>query len=144
MINEQLTLDDIIAKTLDALEGAGLKNTTLWSYSRHYASLRIFFRQHECRGYDLSLIEAFLAENEERYRMQIPPPQSHLHGKTEPACRSNRATFTEGEPLSMERCYTASQPRREFSTALAARSAGVACGKLPAGSQTSRQRTTSR
>ena len=27
MINEQLTLDDIIARTLDALEGAGLKNT---------------------------------------------------------------------------------------------------------------------
>ena len=66
MINEQLTLDDIIAKTLDTLEGAGLKNTTLWSYSRHYASLRIFFRQHESRGYDLSLIEAFLAENEKR------------------------------------------------------------------------------
>ena len=34
MINEQLTLDDIIAKTFDALEGAGLKNTILWTYSQ--------------------------------------------------------------------------------------------------------------
>ncbi len=33
MINEQLTLDDIIAKTLDALEGVCLKNTTLWTYT---------------------------------------------------------------------------------------------------------------
>ena len=33
MINEQLTLDDIIAKTLNALEGAGLKNITLLTYS---------------------------------------------------------------------------------------------------------------
>lgn len=81
MINEQLTLDDIIAKTLDALEGAGLKNTTLWSYSRHYASLRIFFRQHECRGYDLSLIEAFLAENEERYRNGEIAHYYHTHLK---------------------------------------------------------------
>ena len=81
MINEQLTLDDIIAKTLDALEGAGLKNTTLWSYSRHYASLRIFFRQHECRGYDLSLIEAFLAENEKRYRNGEIAHYYHTHLK---------------------------------------------------------------
>lgn len=81
MINEQLTLDDIIAKTLDALEGAGLKNTTLWSYSRHYASLRIFFRQHECRSYDLSLIEAFLAENEERYRNGEIAHYYHTHLK---------------------------------------------------------------
>ena len=81
MINEQLTLDDIIAKTLDVLEGAGLKNTTLWSYSRHYASLRIFFRQHECRGYDLSLIEAFLAENEKRYRNGEIAHYYHTHLK---------------------------------------------------------------
>lgn len=47
MINEQLTLDDIIAKTLDALEGAGLKNTTLWTYSHNYSTLRAFFKQHE-------------------------------------------------------------------------------------------------
>lgn len=33
MINEQLMFDDIIAKTLDALEGAGLKNITLLTYS---------------------------------------------------------------------------------------------------------------
>lgn len=68
MINEQLTLDDIIAKTLDALEGAGLKNTTLWTYSHNYSTLRAFFKQHECRIYDLTLIEAFLAEYEKRYR----------------------------------------------------------------------------
>lgn len=81
MINEQLTLDDIITKTLDALEGAGLKNTTLWSYSSHYSSLRIFFRQHESRGYDLSLIEAFLAENEERYRNGEIAHYYHTHLK---------------------------------------------------------------
>ena len=68
MINEQLTLDDIIAKTLDAFEGAGLKNTTLWTYSHNYSTLRAFFKQHECRIYDLTLIEAFLAEYEKRYR----------------------------------------------------------------------------
>lgn len=68
MINEQLTLDDIIAKTFDALEGAGLKNTILWTYSHNYSTLRAFFKQHECRIYDLTLIEAFLAEYEKRYR----------------------------------------------------------------------------
>ena len=100
MINEQLTLDDIIAKTLDALEGAGLKNTTLWSYSRHYASLRIFFRQHECRGYDLSLIEAFLAENEERWLCSEFSVNAYPHGKTVHILRSSvPEAITEPPPL---------------------------------------------
>ncbi len=37
----QLSIDDITAKTMDALIGAGLTHQTVWGdYSRHYLQLR--------------------------------------------------------------------------------------------------------
>ena len=40
MANEKLTLENIIARTMDALIGAGLQYQSVWGqYNRHYTQL---------------------------------------------------------------------------------------------------------
>lgn len=65
---ENLTLDDIIARTLDALIGAGFQYQTVWGqYIRHYTQLSKYCRKHGVNGYDFAAIEAFTKMKEAQY-----------------------------------------------------------------------------
>lgn len=68
MKTEKLSIDDVIAQTMDALIGAGLKHQSVWGYySRHYLQLSSYCREHGVHGYDLTAIEAYLKEKEAQY-----------------------------------------------------------------------------
>lgn len=71
MANEKLTLDDIIARTMDALIGAGLQYQSVWGqYNRHYTQLSKYCREHGVDGYDLAAIEAFTKMKEDQYHRE--------------------------------------------------------------------------
>ncbi len=69
MTNGKQTLDDVIARTMDALVGAGLQYSSVWGqYDRYYNQLRKYCREHDVEGYDITTIEAFMKMREEQYR----------------------------------------------------------------------------
>lgn len=68
MKNKKTSLDDIIARTMDALMDAGLKCQYVWGiYNRHYTQLSKYCRGQGIDGYDLSAIEAFMKVKEDQY-----------------------------------------------------------------------------
>lgn len=68
MQTEKITIDDVIARTIDALLGAGLKCQTVWGqYNRDYVQLSKYFREKGSEEYDLDTIEEYLKLKESQY-----------------------------------------------------------------------------
>lgn len=64
----RLTVDDVIAQTMDALIGAGLKCQTVWGqYQRDYVQLSKYCRAQGSDEYDLDTIETYLKLREAQY-----------------------------------------------------------------------------
>ncbi len=68
MANSELTIDEIIVKTEEALVGAGLSNQTVWgSYYKSYRLLKRFFQERDCKYYDMSIMDDFIKEYQRKY-----------------------------------------------------------------------------
>lgn len=68
MPNSNLTIDEIIVKTEEALVGAGLSNQTVWSgYYKAYRLLKRFFKARNCDYYDVDIINDFIKEYQQKY-----------------------------------------------------------------------------
>lgn len=68
MNKQSLTMDEIIIQTLEALQGAGLNNSSIWgTYMRCYRLLCAYFRKNHINAYGITAIQAYLQMQEERY-----------------------------------------------------------------------------
>lgn len=68
MSNSELTIDEIIVKTEEALVGAGLSNQTVWGgYYKAYRLLRRYFKERHCKYYDIGIINDFIKEYQRKY-----------------------------------------------------------------------------
>lgn len=69
MQTENLTYNDVVVKTIEAMVVSGLKNTTVHgSYSKYYGMLGKYLDQRGIHHYDHDAIEEYLEIQEKRYR----------------------------------------------------------------------------
>lgn len=69
MKTENLTIDDVIAKTTECLIGSGLQSVTAWGhYHKFYTMLSKYQHSVGIPHYDLDTIEAFLDLQEKRFK----------------------------------------------------------------------------
>lgn len=69
MQTENLTYNDVVVKTIEALIGSGLKISSVQdSYSKYYGMLGKYLDSRGIRCYNHSAIEDYLQLQEERYR----------------------------------------------------------------------------
>lgn len=79
MISEKCTLKDVIACTLEALEGAGLKPSSLWGYHRDYLQLVNYCQRHGTTKYDFDLVDQFKREKDLLYESGQLTRSRHKH-----------------------------------------------------------------
>ncbi len=80
MERSQLTIDELIIETMEALISAGLKSTSGWgSYQRYYKTISKFFHQSGVTQYDADTITAYLKMVDERYERQEITYQYYLN-----------------------------------------------------------------
>ena len=71
MKNKNLTIDDLIVKTEEALIGAGLSPHTVWTaYHMFFRRIRLLFFKEGKQNYDFSCIEKYILQEEKEYNAQ--------------------------------------------------------------------------
>ena len=87
MRTENLTYNDVVVKTIEAMVVSGLKNTTVHgSYSKYYGMLGKYLDQRGIHHYDHDAIEEYLEIQEKRYRKKGDPQEALLRDQT---CRKD-------------------------------------------------------